>query len=646
MKINHKIMTVPTFLMFTSLLLVLWIQWDRLLDPYRVEEDFRSFYWMNKFTDPDLFPNDQLEGSRYYMDLDLFSLGVTLEKESPMYGLLFYAASFFMTPVLFSKVLPFFITPLTSLFLYKYGSCLRDSWTGAALAILFVLFSTVSLGSQSVLLGLQRSFGPSMIIFLMYYLHRRQYLAAGLTVLLSALIYAPAFVLAAMSWAFYKTRLSWRSRPKLIFDWRGWLPLLAATLVSILFLAPFAFAMMDESRVNDGQALNQAQQVQERRILDQLLWDNPKYQPGGFRPLFEHFPFVGRLGIVDKLSDGVHFLILFAFGCVILLLLGRKSLNLPPEIWAVLLAGFALYFVALLATIITNSFPLHMPSRYTRLGIFIFLLVFVGINLPDFARKAPSLIFKDPKRLAYLIAAFELLLVCMIAFLPDERTSVGGLDFKWLLVPIAFILGVLGVVYYRRPPASTMSFSGDRMWKLTRAAVMGAVIFTTLGWGYYARLIRDFEFLNPSENERELLRFLETLPKDALIAGYPCALDNVPLFSKRQIMFSCEQSTDDGQLIMDTLNAYYAGTVGEITQFCNSYHVDDFVVDKRTISQRYLAQGWIYYEPYNSQIYPKVIAKNDFALMEIPSGLRNFENKDYFVFPCSSLEPYAFRISN
>jgi hypothetical protein len=52
-------------LVIVSLLAVLWLQAPRLVDRFQVDEDFRSFYWMNNFQDPALFLDDQLRGDDY-----------------------------------------------------------------------------------------------------------------------------------------------------------------------------------------------------------------------------------------------------------------------------------------------------------------------------------------------------------------------------------------------------------------------------------------------------------------------------------------------------------------------------------------------------------------------------------------------------
>ena len=44
-----------------------------------------------------------------------------------------------------------------------------------------------------------------------------------------------------------------------------------------------------------------------------------------------------------------------------------------------------------------------------------------------------------------------------------------------------------------------------------------AIVVCLVGWAAYAPIVSRVDFLDPSSAERELLRFLATLPKDAVI---------------------------------------------------------------------------------------------------------------------------------
>lgn len=80
-------------LIIISFLAVLWLQAPRLVDDFSVDEDFRSFYQMSQFENPNVFPNDPLAGGG--------AINVTMPwgvwpfySNSPGYSLLYYLASF------------------------------------------------------------------------------------------------------------------------------------------------------------------------------------------------------------------------------------------------------------------------------------------------------------------------------------------------------------------------------------------------------------------------------------------------------------------------------------------------------------------------------------------------------------------------
>ena len=66
------------------------------------------------------------------------------------------------------------------------------------------------------------------MIMLIYYLYRQKYIMAAIIVVVSALIYAPMFALAGVTWGLSTLKISWRSKPKLLLDLRGITPLLIA----------------------------------------------------------------------------------------------------------------------------------------------------------------------------------------------------------------------------------------------------------------------------------------------------------------------------------------------------------------------------------------------------------------------------------
>jgi hypothetical protein len=161
------------------------------------------------------------------------------------------------------------------------------------------------------------------------------------------------------------------------------------------------------------------------------------------------------------------------------------------------------------------------------------------------------------------------------------------------------------------------------------------VIFV-IGWATYAGKVIGINVLHVPQEEQALLGFLETLPKDVLLAGSPCALDNVPLFAKRQILFSCEQTGKD-DLMRQALKAYYAEDGRAVVDFCQRYRIDHLVVDLETYSKEYLARDKLFFEPYNRELLAHIAGRDTFALAQVPDDVKAFQWGDLFVVPCEDV---------
>lgn len=633
-----KHLDLRIILVVVSLLAVWWLQAPRLGDEFRVDEDFRTFYWMSKFQDPALFPNDQLRTRHVTIQFPWGDVPVAFY--SLGYGLLFYGCSFFVKPIFFNKFLPFILMPITVWYLFKFGESVRNRETGVVLAVGFLLLNLASSSSISIASGLQRSFAATLIIAFIYYLHRDKYVAAAIVILISALIYPPAFVLNAATWGLSALRINWRPRPRLSLVQRGIGYLLIACCLGALVLSPVLFPSLTNLFTDEEPALvgPQEQAVGATSGLHKYIWNNPRYREGSSGQLFVIFPFVGRGGLVDLGEDMINLLILFALGCLIFLVRGRRAFDLPGAIWCMLWASLGVFVLAWATALLTGSFLLYLPSRYTRVGLFLFLFMFVFLNSVAFIKEAPALIRRNPRRLIWLIAGIELLVLGLVFFYPSDRAMISGFNLKWLLALVGLAFGALGVAVVRKAPASTANVYG--VGRTFAGRVLGgvAVVFCLSGWAVYAPLLTEVNYLNPPQEERELLRFLETLPKDAILAGTPCALDSVPLFARRQILFSCEQPRRDGIVIREALKAYYTDDRHVLVDFCQAYSIDYLVVDLGTYSREYLTQEKVFWEPYNQELLARIVDQGSFVLADVPGEIKVFQNENFFVVPCDGLE--------
>jgi len=383
-------------------------------------------------------------------------------------------------------------------------------------------------------------------------------------------------------------------------------------------------------------------QVQPPAISDtagKYLWDDPKYQLGGAAPLFIIFPVVGRGGIVDLGEDLINLLIFVVLGGVIVLVHGRKAFNLPATVWYTLLATLILFVMAWLAIGFTGSAGLlYFPSRYTRVGLFLFSLMFVCLNLEGFLKEAPLMLRNKPRQLIWLIAGIEIFIVVLVVGYPSEWATVRGFNMKWLLIVAGALCGILGFLIYRMPQRS----APNRVTSKTRPSFAFRIMITAsgliflLGWAVYAPIFTEVSYLNPPPSQRALFQFLQTLPKDTLIAGTPCALDSVPLFARRTALFSCEFEKSSS-VIPEALSAYYTDDPEVIIDFCRTYQIDYLVVDSEAYTSEYVQRGQMFFKPYNHQLLTRIGDRDQFVLAEVPNEEKLFQAENYFVVRCDSL---------
>jgi len=606
-------------LIILSVVAVAWAQAPRLVDHFRVDEDFRSFYWMNKFQAPELFSNDELEGHKY-IDIHLPWGDLPVSFSSPGYSLLFYAASFVIAPVQLAKLLPFILGAVSVVCLFNYGRAVQDFATGVTLATGFLFVNLISPTSISVIPGFQRSFACPLTIVLLWYLHQENLTAVVVTVLVSALIYPPTFLMVTAAWGLYALDWNKITQLKLPIVKSELVLLMVAFLLGGFILAPIVLTQLTEavgSTVSAGP-----------------VWQNPQYRAGGRYPLFYLFPFIGPGGFVSKGTNAIHLIILLFIGVLILLSRGPNEIRLPKEVKSMLWASLGLFLLAWVAALATNSFLLYKPSRYSRVGLFLFLLIYVLLNVRDGVEDAVSLIQRNRRKLVWLIGGVEIVILVLILLYPSSYMQLMGINMKWLLALAGLLLAILGTLSFRR---SSMPVSPTRLRQTTlgRLLIGIIVIFALIGWGAYARAISERTTLDPSTDERKLLAFLGTLPQDVLLAGTPCALDNVPLFAKRQILFSCEQMSQDNDLMREALDAYYAEDTQAILSFCQAHEIDYLIIDHRTYAQEYLDEGRVFFEPYNQELFPRIRARDTFALAHVSDGAKVFQSGNFFVVPCT-----------
>lgn len=308
-------------------------------------------------------------------------------------------------------------------------------------------------------------------------------------------------------------------------------------------------------------------------FADMILKDGYRY------PLFTIFPILGAGGLFMDAVDLMNTLVLLGLTLVAWLLL-RRDFKKPPEVFGILLlAGGIGFLLSWLGIWLTHSMIFHLPSRLTQSLLPLVLFYAFGVN----ARALMAKLLGGLVRLTGRTKKNP----------PEANLEVKTPPAFWavLAVPFAVIM----------------------IWYLS-----------SLPTGYYS----------PSSTDIKLIEFVSTLPKDTMIAGDPCSLDDIPLFAKRQILFSCEKPNPNPDIIMGWMNAYYSDRPEEIVSFCSQHQIDYLVVNLDSFEPP-SDPGWRYYfEPYNRVLVEKMAQAPDFALQHLAQEAVLYSQGQVRVIPC------------
>ncbi len=171
------------------------------------------------------------------------------------------------------------------------------------------------------------------------------------------------------------------------------------------------------------------------------------------------------------------------------------------------------------------------------------------------------------------------------------------------------------------------------------ALLLLALILTVYAWAQGHVIVNmDTQVAVLDRSQRQMLAFLQELPKDTLVAAHPLDADNVPLVSRRKVLANQELSLPYQmgyyrkirQRILDFFEAYYAGDWGEIEEFVSKYRIGALVVNKEHFTPSFL-QGSIYLEPFHSFAKKKLEETKEFALLAQPKEKLCFENSRFLV---------------
>jgi hypothetical protein len=148
--------------------------------------------------------------------------------------------------------------------------------------------------------------------------------------------------------------------------------------------------------------------------------------------------------------------------------------------------------------------------------------------------------------------------------------------------------------------------------------------------------------------QRYLFAFVETLPKDAILAGPPMSMDSIPLFSRRKVYLSDEavQPLYDryysiiSERVRRNFQAYYATDVETLEKFRRETGVGYMLVRRPDFTHEFSRKRY-YWPPYNDYV---ISLKGDkpassFVLAHPPRQAVIYEDKTFQVVDLATLRP-------
>ncbi len=631
--------------MLTALIAIIAIQWPRISDPYVIEDDFRNQYWMHLFDDNELFQAPDRFIDEWIYKLPLGDQNLIIFTSSPAYSLIFQLFNQFIPFMLFAKLLIFPLTLFSVYYVFRIGEDLSNSRSALYLSLGFIVIALASTTTISTTAGLQRTFTFPLLLAFIYYLMVGRDRAALIVVFLAGVFYPPMFILCAATYGLSLIAINPRKNAAstlrtISINLRRAIPLVLVTILVMIALSPMLISRRQPDRTftpsDDEVYSGEYTRVFWKAADGRHLLEDPYYKSGNRGELFVSFPFVGRAGLTLHGTSPIHLVVLLILFSLTWLLTRFKTTPIPYALKLFIAAVWLCYALAWISVILTSSFTLYYPSRYTEAGLILFLLIVVSLNLSSAVDRAAALLRK-PKILFSAALPVLLLSIALIFRLSPGEGISGRSDPSDFRLPIIFLAIILVVLITL---AAIRRFREDR---LNNSEIIKPKPFVKVVLGLFALIglavyVYYFQapFIVPSPDERELYSFLETLPDDAVLAGRTPARENsVYIFAKRQMLVACKDPKMDP--LDGSLRAYYTekGENESIVNFCSRCGVNYYLVDEKSYSEESLSKTRRdYQDSYLAEYIHSVSASTDFALRSVTRNAKLFQAGDFSVVAC------------
>jgi hypothetical protein len=560
-------------------------------------------YWMRRFQDPGLF-QDPLTHA-------LVQTGYVPLGSQAVYWL----ASWVVDPIRFGAWGALVLAPLSTWLVFRivreHTAWIPAAWLGAALFIL-------SWQNQRFSGTHPRAFAQPIVLLTVFLLMRRRTRWAAVVPAAGALFYPPAALVALGT--LFLSAIGARGR-RLTLERRTLVAAAASAAVVLL-----AYELPRIAGLSSGNL-----------ITESVARHYPEFGPNGQVPFFR-----GTGSILDELRANYSGFavtlggsILMVMTPVVLLLRPANFRLIRKEVWAMGAASLILFGVSYAVL-----FHLYLPNRYTY-ALIPFYCIVIAVSwyplwnaygerlrwlLPVLAVGVPAAV------VWYAGSKFDLGPLLPPATLRD--TVVDG----WVTIACAVAAGaaLAAVVYFLRT---------DRgMGAVALIVLLCAVLAGSLLTGVVAEAGWQISKGHDCSKDQALYSYLRTLPKQAIIAGDPKAIDCVPIEAERGVVISRKlyQPFDYTFLkivrprMANMLRAYYGSSRSAIADLGTRYGATDLVVDRKLLTLKRPFLRFTSMAPFAAVVRRDLPPPSQRAALHLPRSCEVWSQGDLAVYdiPC------------
>ncbi|MGA7576853.1 MAG: hypothetical protein ACLQUW_04230 [Desulfobaccales bacterium] len=162
-----------------------------------------------------------------------------------------------------------------------------------------------------------------------------------------------------------------------------------------------------------------------------------------------------------------------------------------------------------------------------------------------------------------------------------------------LFIPDRYLIYIFNLAYCLILALGLHALLKVEQWPRTLGVLVLAAAAGLGVWRLWNVGLKDFSVYRP------VYAALAATPKDAIIAGHPDLMDNVPTFARRRALVTYKLAHPWSKgfwqkiepRLEDLFAAYYAADPQEVIAFCRKYRVSFLVVDDRHFTPEFLAGG-------------------------------------------------------